>query len=373
MKENQVLDPSVAYLKVIREVSDSVARAASMEEVFTVALDGLEKGLFANRSAILLLDEDGVARFKAWRGISNAYRNGVEGHFPWRNGDNPKSIFISDVESADGLQLLRNVILQEGIRALAFIPLVFHERILGKFMIYFDRPHDFMEHEILLGETIATLVSCALEGKKKEESLQVSIRDKEVLLREIHHRINNNLQMVSSMLNLQLLSMDHEGLRRMLQESISRVHSMAMVHDELYQSDHGTGVDLQRYLKGVIDHLLTLYATDRDIIMDVDCMNTVVNPDTALRLGLILNEIVSNSLEHAFANRVEGKIFVRMPDKQTLIVGDNGSGLPDGITVEEAPTLGMKIVRLLTRHMNGTIRSLPANGTSYAITFPVIT
>lgn len=160
-------------LQILYQLIETVSRAADVQAVYTEALNGLQRSVHPDRAAILLYDPDGVMRFKAWRGLSPEYRQRTEGHVPWTPEDrDPQPILISDMTTTPALESLRAVILQEGIRALGFIPLVYQGRLLGKFMLYYDAPHAFSADEIRQAQTIAGHIAFATERKRSEAQLQ---------------------------------------------------------------------------------------------------------------------------------------------------------------------------------------------------------
>jgi PAS domain S-box-containing protein len=170
-REVRIREQAEAELRTVYELSTAAERAATVEAVCEHALDALERALGANRASLLLCD-DGVMRFKAWRRLSEAYRQRVEGHSPWPAHERyPKPVLIDNVGHAD-LGPLRQVVLREGIRALAFIPLVTQGRLLGKFTVYFDTPHRFTAREVQLAQTIAGHIAHALERQRAEEALR---------------------------------------------------------------------------------------------------------------------------------------------------------------------------------------------------------
>ena len=164
----------IEHLHTIFHMSEAVNRAKAIEEVYEEALNALQRALRADRAAILLF-EDGAMRFKAWRGLSDEYRKAVEGHSPWEPGEkDPQPILVPDVESDSSVGELKEVILREGIRAMAFIPLVYGDRLLGKFMSYYNQPHSFNEEEVQLAQTIASHIAFVIERKRAEEALRES-------------------------------------------------------------------------------------------------------------------------------------------------------------------------------------------------------
>jgi len=153
----------------------AISRAASAEDIYSAALDTLSQALGVSRSAVLLFDADGMMRFKAWRGLSQDYRDVVEGHSPWQpDTPDPRPIVVGDVTSDRSLDSYRATILDEGIAALAFIPLVSVGRVIGKFMLYYDRPHTLTDEDRQLAEVIAAQVGFALARTRAEESSRQS-------------------------------------------------------------------------------------------------------------------------------------------------------------------------------------------------------
>jgi PAS domain S-box-containing protein len=164
-----------AQLQVVYGMTDAVGRAGAVEEIYEEALNGLQQAVRTNRASVLLFDDDGVMRFKAWRGLSDAYRRAVEGHSPWsRDTRDPQPIVVADVGSAPELAGLLPAIRAEGIGAMGFIPLVYDGRLLGKFMIYFEGPHEVAPDELLLAQTIAGQIAFAIARRLSAEALRES-------------------------------------------------------------------------------------------------------------------------------------------------------------------------------------------------------
>jgi signal transduction histidine kinase len=165
----------------VARLTAALTRTQSARDIYALAMDALKRALQVDRAAILLFDQAGVMRFEAWDGLSAAYRRATTGHCPWQaDTDNPEPVLVADAAAEPSLQGLAVVIAAEGIRAMAFIPLVLDGRLLGKFMLYFDRPHDFGEAEVGMARTIADHVAVALErqrAEKEREALLVRERD----------------------------------------------------------------------------------------------------------------------------------------------------------------------------------------------------
>lgn len=173
------LEKQLILTETLLNLSNTILRTESIEEIYQQALNTILRSLNVNRASVLLIDPDGVMRFKAWAGLSENYRKAVEGHSPWKPDEkNPQPILIPDVEKDKTLdENLKKTILNEGIQALTFIPLVFRDKLIGKFMIYYDTPHEFKQEELNLAITSAIQISLAV-GKKTLENELIKWRDK---------------------------------------------------------------------------------------------------------------------------------------------------------------------------------------------------
>jgi PAS domain S-box-containing protein len=212
--------------------------------------------------------------------------------------------------------------------------------------------------------------------KRAEEALHASLREKEVLLQEIHHRVKNNLQVISSLLNLQARRAADEQARAVLTESQNRVRSMTLVHEKLYQSPDLSTIHVEDYLGSLTSHLLRVYGGPaKGITVDVEAPDVTLSLDAAITCGLIVNELVTNALRHAFPQSEGGGIRVALraeDDHRTLTVRDDGIGLPGDVDVAEERTdsLGLDLVAMLVRQLQGTIAVDRQDGTTFEIAFP---
>ncbi|HMK46167.1 MAG TPA: PAS domain S-box protein [Methanocella sp.] len=211
------------------------------------------------------------------------------------------------------------------------------------------------------------------DRKLADERLRNSLREKEVLLKEVHHRVKNNMQIISSLLNLQLSGIDQEPVRQILTESQNRIRSIALVHERMYMSDDLARIDFLEYMKSLGSRLLQSYAiSSRHVDLAIDGDPVFLGVDQAVPCGLIVNELISNSLKHAFLGRSNGIIRIRMQSgaQNMIIIEDDGAGVPDGFTVAEARSMGMQLVSALAGQLDGTIALERINGTRFMITFP---
>ena len=211
------------------------------------------------------------------------------------------------------------------------------------------------------------------ERKRAEQEIRTSLREKEILLKEIHHRVKNNLQIIVGLLHLQQIQYEDEKTKRALQESKHRVQAMALLHEKLYQSEKLSRIEMGDYLEELKTHLVASYGTQTSqVAFTVSADKIHLEIDQAIPLGLILTELLSNSLKYAFPNERKGSIEVNMTAEGNEIkmnIGDDGVGVPSGTDIAMAKTLGLKLVRNLVNQLEGDLEVDTTNGVSYSITF----
>jgi PAS domain S-box-containing protein len=219
---------------------------------------------------------------------------------------------------------------------------------------------------------IVAFVHDTTERARSEDQLRKSLREKEVLLREVHHRVKNNMQIISSLFNLQSESVRDPSAISLLKECQVRIRSMALVHEKLYQSKDMARIPFSDYLASLTLYLFHFWQVNEDRIrLDMRIANIMLDVNTAIPLGLIINELISNSLEHAFPDGRVGEIRVRLvslhPGQFELVVEDDGIGLPPGFDITGSETLGLQLVALLVKQLDGTITADSSGGTRYRI------
>jgi two-component sensor histidine kinase/HAMP domain-containing protein len=223
------------------------------------------------------------------------------------------------------------------------------------------------EHNIRLNREID-------ERKLVEEQAKSSLKEKEILVREIHHRVKNNMQIISSLLNLQSQYVKDKESLEMFRESRNRILSMAFVHEKLYQSEDLAKIDFDGYIRSMTQHLLRTCSIDSSAVkLNVNCSDVLLSIDMAVPCGLIVNELISNSLKHAFPEGEKGEITIDFhPDgdnRLTLVVSDTGIGLPEDIDISGAKTLGLQLIKDLVDQLRGTLEIERDGGTAFRITF----
>ncbi len=215
------------------------------------------------------------------------------------------------------------------------------------------------------------------EISAKNKVIKESLSEKETLLREIHHRVNNNLQMISGILALQQLYNTDDSIQLILQEGQARIQSIALIHKALYHSDNFARVSFESYLNELVSAIQKTYQNESRIIhCDVNAEQIELNINTAIPLSLIINEIITNSFKHAFKNRTEGRIHIRLcqlKEHYKLTIADNGIGLPDHFDPTQLHSIGFDLIVGLTKQLDGQLFWKNEDGTEINITFNEIT
>lgn len=212
------------------------------------------------------------------------------------------------------------------------------------------------------------------DRKKAEQELRASLAEKDVLLREIHHRVKNNLQVISSLLHLQSRKVDDATAQQLFTDSQSRIRSMALIHEQLYQSEDLAQLNVKGYLQQLTDHLFRTYnMRGASVTLAIEADDAALSMDQAIPCGLIVNELVSNALEHAFPGDRGGRVRValtRSDGRARLVVEDDGVGAPRPAAIETSKTLGLKLVRGLVQQLGGDLTVASPAGLRFIITFP---
>jgi PAS domain S-box-containing protein len=211
------------------------------------------------------------------------------------------------------------------------------------------------------------------ERRRSDEQQKASLQEKEVLLKEIHHRVKNNLQVITSLLSLQSGSVQDEAVRQMFDEACNRVRSIGDIHELLYRSPDLAHVDFNTYINRLSEHLLTFYGVNSDRVRLNASAEVQLDLSAAISSGLIVNELLTNSLKHGFPNGKGGNISVSLTCQSgrcVLEVADDGVGLPEKFRLENATSLGLKLVSVLAKQLRGQVRLQGDGGTRVTIEFP---
>ncbi len=211
------------------------------------------------------------------------------------------------------------------------------------------------------------------ERKRAEEQIKASLAEKEVLLKEIHNRVKNNMQIISSLLNIQLIHIKDPSVRKTFMESQNRIRSMAMIHEKMYESENLTRVDFAEYVDSLTVDLLQAYDVNPDTItLNKNVENVYLDVSMGIPCGLIINELVSNSLKYAFPGGQPGEVnidFRLKNNEYQLTIGDNGIGFPKYLDFRKAESFGLQLVMLLIKKLGGTINLNRKRGTFFKVIF----
>lgn len=229
------------------------------------------------------------------------------------------------------------------------------------------RTDELAKANVFLTEEIA-------RRRTAEEQVKASLKEKEVLLQEIHHRVKNNMTVITSLLELQSRKIEDRQYKDIFSNSINRIKSMALIHEKLYRSDDLAKVNFKDYLKTMLNSMLLSYGlSSNKVTLATEVDNVSLRIDTAIPCGLIINELISNSLKYAFPGDREGEIKVSLRRNAEraveLTVGDNGVGLPEDLDYRKTDSLGFNLVTALVLQLQGEIRLKRGKGTEFLITF----
>lgn len=218
------------------------------------------------------------------------------------------------------------------------------------------------------------LISCLdiTKRKKSEKQIKASLKEKELLIREIHHRVKNNMQIIISLLSLQSTYLEDNNIKEVFKECESRVRTMGMIHESLYQSKDLSNINMSYYINSLVSELFMTYGIHNRIHYKVNVDNISLGIDTAIPCGLLINELVTNSLKHAFPNDARGMLsieFHEIDEDFILKISDDGIGLPENMDFKNTSTLGLNLVNTLTKQLEGTIKLGRGNKTEFIIRF----
>src|SRR6056297_1354399 len=293
-------------------------------------------------------------------------------------------VLITDTRDVEACSL------ETRVRSFLAMPIIVRDACVGIINFCGDQPGMFSEETLSTLEAYINSAAVALENsrlyaeaqreiserKQAEEQLRSSLQEKKILLMEIHHRVKNNLNVVASLLNLQSNQIESvEQARKALQLSQSRVHSMALVHEKLYQSSELARIDMNDYISRIVEELVQLYADESRIELDLHIEDIALTITQAVPFGLLLNELVTNSLIHAFPDGRQGKISIRLSSEAerecSLGVCDTGIGFSDTTGMTDRTSLGLQLVEVLSEQLHGVAQLSNDGGACFRLSFPL--
>lgn len=382
----------------LAELAQNLSASLDLDTVLQRVVAGAQELCESQRAIIMLREPDAdavVGRYEvgaphmAYAGLRIAPGSGLGGQVlrtghPWRT-DN----YAADARfSKEYVAVAR----AEGHLAVLAVPILIGARVEGVFYVSNPPTHPFTDRdeEILVRLAVHAAIAIqnaqlyhaaqmeVVERRKAEEQLTASLQEKEVLLKEIHHRVKNNLQIISSLLNLQSDALDDPHLLAQFQDSQDRIRSIALVHETLYQSQDLAQLDMAPYIHTLSAQLLQSYSVDpQHIALRIQVDRLWLDIDRAIPCGLILNELLTNAFKYAFPQGRGGGVDVELSgvaaQQALLVVRDTGVGFPAGIDFRHTETLGLQLVCMLTEQLHGTIVLERVGGTTVTLSFPVMT
>jgi two-component sensor histidine kinase/HAMP domain-containing protein len=418
--ENKVLERTVELAKTNQQLTSEIEERKKTEIILnqsTIKLQTLEeiyRGIISSKSPVDIFKNsaqkinDKIVRFNRSSAAIYDFTNGSAILYAFMFEDNmviesEENFLLNHFASIEKLQEvdyfvennlaqkkhkseMEKLVLSRGVNSYICVGLKFQGQLIG------ELNYAFASTEVIAQSTIDTIleisnqvavgiVQLSLEEKLKQhaDELQNSLREKEVLLKEIHHRVKNNLQIITSLLYLQSMKIDDEATQAIFKDSQNRVKSLALVHEKLYQSKDLARIDFSDYLKNLSNFIFTTYKTGiSDLHIDYDLDEVFLSVEVSVPLGLIINELLSNALKYAFTgietdNYNEHNITLCLkklsPNMYALSVSDTGIGLPENFNIEETESLGLKLVTSLVQQIDGKLEVHPKDKTEFKITF----
>jgi signal transduction histidine kinase/CheY-like chemotaxis protein len=387
---------NIEWLRLLTMLVDGVAAALDLQEIYERALDGLKAALSIERCAILLLDEDNVIRFVASRGLSDEYKAKAEGHFPWPvDAIDPPSISVADAMKDPTLISLYEDFRRNDIGSLAFIPLVYDRKLLGKFMLYHPVPHEFTLEELALSQTIARLIAFAVQRRRIENTLRDVDRRKDEFVATLAHELRNPLGALSAALDVMAL-LDIATTEHAHTIARRQVLHLSRLLDDL--------LDLSRITRGLVElkkepvELSAVVARaveairpvlDRmhhELVLAVPARRLLGDP---VRLEQIMSNLVGNAAKYTPAGGTITISAANEPEQVVLRVRDNGIGMPASLIPhvfdmfaqgerrldrsQGGLGIGLSITKQLVERHGGTITAFsagPGTGSEFVVTLP---
>jgi PAS domain S-box-containing protein len=382
--------------RLIGAIAQRVRKSLQLEEILNTTVAELQQVLQADRVLVYQIFSNGTGG-----AIAEAVATGcspilntifAQEVFPPENYERylqGRVCAVSDRNQGGINSCLVDFLEQIHVRAKLVVPIIQTDKLWGLLIAHqCQEPRQWQEWEISLFQQLANQLAIAIqqsllyqqlkaelsERKQAEENLKDSLKEKEILFKEIHHRVKNNLYVVSSLLELQSDTIADPQSAKMFEESQNRIYSMALIHEKLYRSHNIAKVNFGEYLQDLVDRLFYTYNVSKERIeVKIETDSIFLNIETAAPCGLIVNELVSNTMKHAFPNDREGIVSVKCCqdwNKQIhLMIKDNGIGFPDTLDFRTIDSMGFQVVCTLVEQLEGSIELDRNNGTAFHLKF----
>jgi two-component sensor histidine kinase/integral membrane sensor domain MASE1 len=384
------LSADVQMKKVLNEILElRIKQQKSISELGEIVLSGNSLATILKDAAQIIYDVLKVDYCKILKLLPGEKKLLLLEGIGWEDGLVGKAIVGTDLDSQAGYTLMSKepviVIDFSDEKRFNFSPLLSDRHVVSGISCIIrgkDKPFGvlgahsktkaiFTSDDVYFFQSVANIIGMAMERFSYEEQLLSSLQEKQVLIKEIHHRVKNNLQIVSSLLNLQSLQITDNNTLDIFTKSKSRIKSMALIHKLLHSSENLSKINFKDYLVELSDAILESFGS-RHIKSRINAEDIFLEPDQATNLGLIVNEIISNSIKHAFISGNEGLITIELLNHDNnvkLTVKDNGKGLPEDFDPDNATTLGMQLINNLIRQVPADLNLEYDAGTKYTLAF----
>ncbi|SLM32624.1 hypothetical protein MTBBW1_790022 [Desulfamplus magnetovallimortis] len=381
LRDITMKDQTERLIRVQRDLGLRLAKSSTFQQVVDAALEALIQIDEVNCAGIYeILPDKGGLRLAGYKNLPNWFVDECLYYAPDTQQVQlimkGRPIFSTYGQFLSNLHLSDEEIVKKkasGMKAFAMMPIINRDKVIGGMNVASHTSPMFQEFTKYSMESIAMQVGEASERIKdqtlRQELVKKSLQEKEILLREIHHRVKNNMQVISSLIHLQLRNIDDVKTVAAFQETENRVHAMSLVHEILYQSETLSKIDFQAYLEKLVRHLSEMYIENVEITINAG--EIVLPMEEAVTCGLIATELISNSLKHAFPNDMKGKLAIEVNMKKnrySMRISDNGVGFPRKIDWKQSNTLGLRLVRELVRgQLEGDLQLIETEGSLWLI------
>ncbi|MEE3715882.1 PAS domain S-box protein [Tumidithrix elongata RA019] len=377
----QQVQTNLAVKGLLVEVAETINESLDLDCVSETCLKLIRQFLNCDRAIVCKLDDHGSGTiFKEDLSRSELSILGQvisDPYFSESCLDGYKQggvIILNDLETDNIAPCYAEFLAQLQASANLAVPIFHVDKPWGLLLVnQMNSPRHWQPFEIEMLKWVALELGIASQKMELYTRLESELRQKEMLIKEVHHRVKNNLQVVSSLLNLQSASIEDPNILEPFLESQRRINVMAAIHERLYRSGNLASLNFAEYIQDLVEDVFQSYLPlNLDVQWQVEVANLDLELDIAIPCGLIVNELVSNAIKYAFPHRYAGKIdimFTYENSRHRLAIGDNGIGFPETLDFRNTESLGMQIVCALTRQLGGTIALNREGGTTFVITF----
>jgi two-component sensor histidine kinase len=371
-----------AHLALLNDIGLKVSATLAVEEVLDRAALLLQKYFNYHHVGIFLLDAERSAMVMRARAGQYSHLFPPQHAVPLTQGivgwvgTHGNRLVVNDVTADPHYQNFY----PESIptRAEMCIPIQSKEKIIGALDIQSSQVNAFGEEDILVVEILAGQIAAALENSHLYTQTQINLKERETLLKEVHHRVKNNLQIIISLLSLRSESIQDEHALQVFQDCQNSVRSISFIHEKLYQSTNLARISAESYFHDLIQHLKMVFsgqAVAINILVSIEPV--MLDIETAIPCGLIITELITNAIKHAFPasypENAPRSLHIELQsvgDRLKLLVSDNGVGLPPNFTLEHHHSLGLQLVSLLVKQLRGSLSISGEGGAAFCIEFP---